>query len=401
MLKAGLQDLSGAPISLSRMKGGWLMSRGREGRMMRRMLRMVLMITVACLIASMGWAERIKDVAKLAGVRNNQLVGYGLVVGLTGTGDKTGTKFTEQSFANMLLQLGINIPPGTKLESKNIAAVMVTANLSSFMKKGQTLDVNISSIGDSKSLRGGTLLMTPLKGVDGRVYAMAQGNVTVNGVGASGADGSSVTVNVPSGGRIPDGATVEVDIPNPFSFSKHLTYNLNSPDFTTAKRMSDAINQLMGPGTAHALDAGSVQVSAPKAMSQRVDYVSVLENIRFKPGMPEARIIINSRTGTVVITQNVRVYRSAVAHGNLVVTISENPLVSQPNAFAGGRTVVTPQTQINVQEQKSRAFLINPGTNLQEIVNGINAVGATPTDLIAIMEALKQAGALSAEIVTM
>ncbi|KTD50002.1 flagellar P-ring protein (precursor) FlgI [Legionella quinlivanii] len=344
-------------------------------------------------------AERIKDVATLAGVRTNQLVGYGLMVGLDGTGDRAGTKFTEQSFGNMLTQLGINIPPGTKLNSKNIAAVMVTANLTSFMKKGQTIDVNVSSIGDSKSLRGGTLLLTPLKGADGRVYAMAQGNVVVVGLSVTGEDGSSVTVNVPSGGRIPNGATVEVDIPNPFYFSRTLTYNLRVPDFTTAKRMSDAINEMMGPETAHPLDAASIEITAPRLMSQRVDYVSVLENIEFLPGEAEAKVIINARTGTVVINQLVKVKPAAVSHGNLIVTISENPLVSQPNPFANGRTVVTPETQINVQQKNNRAFVFAPGANLQDIVKTLNSVGAAPGDIIAILEALKQAGALNATLI--
>ncbi|MCC5792467.1 MAG: flagellar basal body P-ring protein FlgI [Legionellaceae bacterium] len=344
-------------------------------------------------------ADRIKDVATLAGVRTNQLVGYGLVVGLDGTGDRAGTKFTEQSFGNMLTQLGINIPPGTKLNSKNIAAVMISSNLSTFMKTGQTIDVNVSSIGDAKSLRGGTLLMAPLKGADGKVYAIAQGNLTVSGLGVTGQDGSSVTVNVPSGARIPNGATVERDIPNPFYFSDVLTYNLHTPDFTTARRMTDAINETMGPGTARALDAASVKVSAPKKMAHRVDYVSVLENIEFDPADAPAKIIINSRTGTVIINKQVRVKEAAVSHGNLVVTVTENPLISQPNAFAGGRTVVTPQTQINVEEQGDRAFVFPAGASLRDIVNAINAVGAAPGDIIAILDALKQAGAINATLV--
>ncbi|RAP37965.1 flagellar P-ring protein [Legionella quinlivanii] len=361
------------------------------------MLRIYALLFLSC-FGSLH-AERIKDVATLAGVRTNQLVGYGLMVGLDGTGDRAGTKFTEQSFGNMLTQLGINIPPGTKLNSKNIAAVMVTANLTSFMKKGQTIDVNVSSIGDSKSLRGGTLLLTPLKGADGRVYAMAQGNVVVVGLSVTGEDGSSVTVNVPSGGRIPNGATVEVDIPNPFYFSRTLTYNLRVPDFTTAKRMSDAINEMMGPETAHPLDAASIEITAPRLMSQRVDYVSVLENIEFLPGEAEAKVIINARTGTVVINQLVKVKPAAVSHGNLIVTISENPLVSQPNPFANGRTVVTPETQINVQQKNNRAFVFAPGANLQDIVKTLNSVGAAPGDIIAILEALKQAGALNATLI--
>lgn len=365
---------------------------------MRRLLIITWLIAMT-LTVSQVYAERIKDIATLAGVRTNQLVGYGLVVGLNGTGDKSGTKYTEDSFANMLTQLGINIPAGTKLNSKNIAAVMVTSSLSTFMKKGQTLDVNISSIGDSKSLLGGTLLLTPLKGADGRVYAMSQGNVIVSGVSASGSDGSSVTVNVPSGGRIPNGATVEADIPNPFYFSKSLTFNLHMPDFTTAKRMSDAINELMGPGTARALDAASVTVTAPQKLSQRVDYVSVLENIEFRPGEPIAKIIINSRTGTVVISSNVIVKSAAVSHGNLVVSITETPVISQPNAFAGGRTVSTQQSQVNVEQRNNRAFVLPKGTTLKDIVRGINAVGATPADVIAILEALQQAGALNATLI--
>lgn len=349
--------------------------------------------------ASFVHAERIKDVATLAGVRTNQLVGYGLVVGLNGTGDKNGTRYTEDSFANMLTQLGVNIRAGTKLNSKNMAAVMVTASLSSFMKKGQTLDVNISSIGDSKSLLGGTLVMTPLKGTDGRVYAIAQGNIIVSGISASGNDGSSVTINVPSGGRIPNGATIEADIPNPFYYLKNLTYNLHTPDFTTSKLMADTINQQMGPGTAKALDATSVMITAPIKMGNRVDFVSVLENLEFKPAQAMAKIIINARTGTVVISSNVVVKPAAVSHGNLVVSVTETPVISQPNAFARGRTVQTQQSQVNVAQKNNHAFVLPKGTTLKDIVRGINAVGATPADVISILEALQQAGALNATLI--
>ncbi|WP_454780995.1 flagellar basal body P-ring protein FlgI [Legionella sp. WA2022007384] len=365
---------------------------------MRRLLIITWMLIIN-LMSNHVYAERIKDIATLAGVRTNQLIGYGLIVGLNGTGDKTGTRYTEDTFANMLTQLGVNIQPGTKLNSKNMAAVMVTASLSSFMKKGQAMDVNISSIGDSKSLLGGTLLMTPLKGADGRVYAIAQGNVIVSGVSAAGSDGSSVTVNVPSGGRIPNGATIEADIPNPFYFTKELTFNLHSPDFTTAKRMSDAINEMMGPGTARALDAASVVVTAPPKMSQRVDYVSVLENIEFKPAEAIAKIIINARTGTVVISSNVVVKSAAVSHGNLVVSVTETPVISQPNAFANGRTVSTQQSQVSIDQKNNHAFVLPPGVTLKDIVRGINAVGATPADVIAILEALQQAGALNATLI--
>lgn len=368
------------------------------GRWLMRCILLIGLIAIH-LVGNQVFAERIKDVATLAGVRTNQLVGYGLVVGLNGTGDKAGALFTQDTFANMLIQLGVNIPAGTKLNSKNIAAVMVTASLSSFMKKGQAMDVNISSIGDAQSLNGGTLLLTPLKGADGRVYAISQGNVVVSGVSAAGSDGSSVTVNIPSGGRIPNGATVEADIPNPFYFSKSLTYNLHSPDFTTSKRLCDAINELMGPGTARALDATSVIVNAPKKMAQRVDYVSVLENIEFQPGEETAKVIINARTGTVVISSNVIVKSAAVSHGNLVVSVTETPVISQPNAFARGRTVSTQQSQVNIEQKNNHAFVLPRGTTLKDIVRGINAVGATPSDVIAILEALQQAGALKATLI--
>jgi flagellar P-ring protein precursor FlgI len=360
---------------------------------MRRLFVMCLFI-INTLGAPVS-AERIKDLATLSGVRTNQLVGYGLVVGLNGTGDAAGTRFTEDTFANMLNGLGITIPVGTKLNSKNIAAVTVTANLSSFMKKGQTIDVNISSIGNAKSLQGGTLLLTPLKGADGRVYAMSQGNILVSGFSATAGDGTnSVTVNVPSGGRVPNGATVEEDIPNPFYFSKTLTYNLHSPDFTTSKRMSDAINELMGAGTAKALDAASIVITAPKRMDQRVDYVSVIENIEFKPGEEAAKIIINSRTGTIVMSDNVRVRTAAVSHGNLVVSISND--LFGTNGFGGLN-----QSNVTAEQKNNHAFVLPSGTSLKDIVRGINAVGATPTDVIAILDALKEAGALNATIIVM
>lgn len=385
MLKAGFHGLFGGNYS----------QLNRRGIVMRQLLMFVGLLAIN-MMTSQVYAERIKDLATLAGVRTNQLVGYGLVVGLNGTGDKAGTRYTEDTFASMLSQLGISVPVGTKLNSKNIAAVTVTANLSSFMKKGQNIDVNISSIGDSKSLQGGTLLLTPLKGADGRVYAMSQGNVIVSGFSATAGDGtSSVTVNVPSGGRIPNGATVEEDIPNPFYFSKTLTFNLHTPDFTTSKRMSDAINELMGPGTAKALDAASVVVTAPKKMDQRVDYVSVLENIEFKPGEEIAKIIVNARTGTIVISSNVRVKTAAVAHGNLVVSISDD--LFGTNSFRG----LAGQSQVTIEQRNNHAFVLPKGTTLKDIVRGINAVGATPTDVISILDALKEAGALNATIIVM
>jgi len=349
------------------------------------------------LFCQSAMAERLKDLASVAGVRSNQLLGYGLVVGLDGTGDKTA--FTKQSFKNMLAQFGIVLPAGVTPNPKNVAAVAVHADLQSFAKPGQQIDVTVSSLGDSKSLRGGTLIITPLKGLDGQIYAIAQGNLVVGGFGAQGADGSRITVNVPSVGRVPNGATVERAIANSFTHADTLTFNLNAPDFTTAKRVSDKINHLLGANTAFALDSTSIQVTAPRDPSQRVTYLSVLENLDIDPAEAVAKIIINSRTGTIVIGKHVRVSPAAITHGNLTVTISENPQVSQPNAFADGDTVVTPSSQIGIEEGDSRAFVFNPGISLDEIVQAVNQVGAAPGDLMAILEALKQAGALQASIV--
>lgn len=345
-------------------------------------------------------AERIKDLATIQGVRDNQLLGYGLVVGLDGSGDKVGSSpFTEQSLRSMLTQLGIVVPPNVTLNPKNVAAVSVHANLPAFSKPGQQVDVTVSSIGDAKSLRGGSLLMTPLKGIDGKVYAIAQGNLVVGGLSAEGGDGSKITVNIPSSGRVPGGATVERAVPSPFGKDPLLTLNLKSADFTTAQRVTEAINNAIGVGTAAPMDAASVRVNAPRDVGQRVGFVSLIENIEIEPAEAVARVIVNSRTGTVVINSTVRVSRAAVAHGNLVVTISENPEVSQPLPFAGGDTVVTPQSDVAVTEEDARMFLFNPGVTLDEVVRAVNRVGAGPSDLVAILEALKQAGALKADLV--
>lgn len=362
-----------------------------------------LRIITLCLLligAGAAQAERVKDLASVAGVRSNQLVGYGLVVGLDGTGDQTTqAPFTTQSLENMLQQLGINLPPGSNPQLKNVAAVMVTADLPPFVKPGQTIDITVSSIANAKSLRGGTLVLTPLKGADGQVYAVAQGNLVVSGFGAEGADGSSISVNVKSAGRIPNGATVERAVPSAFSRGDSLVLNLHQPDFTTAHRLVDAINETMGPGTAQALDGASVQVLAPRDSSQRVSYVSLLENLELQPGDAPARVIVNSRTGTVVIGSNVRVMPAAISHGSLTVTISESLGVSQPGPLAGGETAVVPQSQVEITEEDSRMFLFQPGVTLDEIVRAVNQVGAAPGDLAAILEALKQAGALRAELV--
>jgi|TARA_R110001592_G_scaffold65634_5_gene201275 flagellar P-ring protein precursor FlgI len=361
------------------------------------------MLLCLCLIlaAPLAQAERLKDIASVAGVRTNQLIGYGLVVGLVGSGDQTSqTPFTVQTFNNMLTEFGITVPPGTRIQTKNVAAVAIHAELPAFSRPGQTIDITVSSIGNAKSLRGGSLLMTPLKGIDGQVYAIAQGNLVVGGFGAEGADGSRITVNVPSVGRIPAGATVERAVTSPFASGEHLVFNLNRPDFTTAKRVVDQINSTFGPGVAQAQDAGSITVRAPLDPNQRVDYMSMVENLEVQQGNASAKIVINSRTGTIVIGQDVRVQPAAVTHGGLTVTISENIQVSQPGAaFTAGQTAITPSSQINIEEGDSRMFVFNPGVSLDEIVRAVNQVGAAPGDLMAILEALRQAGALNAELV--
>ena len=358
------------------------------------------LVCLTTLLAQPAEAERIKDLASIQGVRNNQLLGYGLVVGLDGSGDKAGAApFTRQSLRSMLTQLGIVVPSHIQLNPKNVAAVTVHANLPPFSKPGQQIDVTVSSLGDAKSLRGGSLLMTPLKGIDGNVYAVAQGNLVVGGLSAEGADGSKVTINIPSSGRIPGGALVERSVPSPFGKDAMLTLNLRNGDFTTVQRVADAINETIGAGTATAVDSTSVKVAAPRDPGQRVGFVAMIENIQINPADAVARVIVNSRTGTVVINSTVRVSPAAVSHGNLVVTISENAEVSQPNPMAGGRTVVTQQSDVAVQENAKRMFVFNPGITLDAVVRAVNRVGAGPSDLVAILEALKQAGSLRAELV--
>lgn len=364
-------------------------------------MRSLLLCLCILLTSPLAQAERLKDIASIAGVRTNQLIGYGLVVGLDGSGDQTSqTPFTVQTFNNMLTQFGITVPPGTRIQMRNVAAVAIHADLPPFARPGQNIDITVSSIGNSKSLRGGSLLMTPLKGIDGEIYAIAQGNLVVGGFGAEGADGSRITVNVPSVGRIPGGATVEREVISPFSSGSHLVFNLNRPDFTTAKRVVDQINNTFGPDVAQAQDAGSISVRAPLDPNQRVDYMSMVENLQIEQGNAAAKVIINSRTGTIVIGQDVRVQPAAVTHGGLTVTITENVQVSQPNApFTAGQTTITPSSQINIEEGDSRMFVFNPGVSLDEIVRAVNQVGAAPGDLMAILEALKQAGALNADLV--
>ena len=368
-----------------------------------RIAKRVATIAAVALTASQpALAERVKDLAAVAGVRANQLVGYGLVVGLDGTGDQTSqTPFTVQSIKNMLTQFGVTIPPGVSLQLKNVAAVSVHAELPPFAKPGQTIDVTVASIGNAKSLRGGSLLLAPLRGADGNVYAIAQGNLIVGGFGASGADGSKVTVNIPSAGRIPNGATVERTVPSDFHTREDIILNLHMPDFTTSHRLAASINESLGEGTAQPLDAVSVRVRAPESASQRTSFLAHLENLTVQPGSASARVIINSRTGTVVIGAEVRVTPAAVSHGSLVVTISERPFASQPVApFSdAGETVVLPDSEVEITQQESKMFLFEPGTSLNEIVQAVNRVGAAPGDLVAILEALKQAGSLRAELV--
>ena len=359
-----------------------------------------LLAIAALLMPGMVFAERVKDLASVAGVRSNQLVGYGLVVGLDGTGDQTSqAPFTVQSIINMLAKFGVTIPANVKPQLKNVAAVTVTANLPPFAKAGQTLDVTVASIGNASSLRGGALLMSPLRGADGEVYAMAQGSVMVSGFGISGKDGSRVSVNVPSGGRVPNGATVEREVHSDFAASPYVVLNLNTPDFTTASRLTASINTLLGAGTARALDAVSIRVAAPADEAGRISFVSALQELDVEPGDAPARVIINSRTGTVVISSHVRVMPAAVAHGSLSVTIKEREDVSQPNALSKGETVISPRSDISVEQPPARMFVFSSGVDLNEIVRAVNQVGAAPGDLVAILEALKEAGALRAELV--
>lgn len=356
-------------------------------------------LLLGCCMFTPVSAERIKDMASIAGVRSNQLIGYGLVVGLDKSGDKT--RFTGQSMLNMLSQLGIVLPSGIDPKSKNIAAVALSADLPAFAKPGQKIDLTVSSIGDAKSLRGGTLLMSSLKGADGNVYAIAQGNLVVDGISVGGQDGSKVTVNNPSVGRIPGGASVERSVPSPFDQGDAVVFNLNEADFTTANRMAEAINKQFGANTAKPIDATSVRVYAPADASQRVSFAAMLENVQVTADDAPAKIIVNSRSGTVVINGKVTVRPAAVSHGSLTVTVNEDIQVSQPEAFSGpgAQTAITPSSGIKVAEGKSHMMVFNPGVSLNEIVNAVNAVGAGPIDLIAILEALKVAGAIRAELI--
>ena len=358
----------------------------------------MLWLFAALLVSDAARAERIREVASIAGVRSNQLVGYGVVVGLDGTGDQTTqTPFTVQSMINMLSRLGVTLPPGQSLQLKNVAAVMVTTDLPAFARIGQPIDVTVSSIGNAKSLRGGTLVMTPLKGADAQIYAMAQGNVVVVGAGAS-AGGSKTTINHLSVGRIANGATVEREVPTPVGQGDIVNFELRRTDFGTAQRVVDAINGAMGQGTASAIDARQVQVRLPASLDERVAFLGAVENLSVTPMQMPAKVIVNARTGSVVMNQSVTVENCAVAHGNLSVSISADNQVSQPGALSGGQTVGVTNATIDIKQEGSALMILKSGANLAEVVKALNALGANPQDLIAILQAMKMSGSLRAEL---
>lgn len=364
-----------------------------------KILRQAAILACAALAVAPAQAERIKDLASVQGVRHNQLVGYGLVVGLDGSGDQTTqTPFTTQAALNMLSQLGANLSldKASTIQLKNVAAVVVTASLPPYAKPGQNVDVTVSSIGNAKSLRGGTLVMTPLKGADGNVYAMAQGNILVPGAGAS-AGGSKAQINHLSAGRIAAGATVERAVPAPVGQGSYVHYELNSTDFGTAGQIVDVINREIGP-VAEAIDGRQIRVLAPEAPDARVAFIGRIENLNVTPKQSIAKVIVNPRTGSVVMNQAVSLQNCAVAHGNLSVVISSDSSVSQPNALSGGQTAVTSQTDIQIKQESGALMNVKAGAHLADVVKALNALGANPQDLLAILQAMKAAGALRAEL---
>jgi flagellar P-ring protein FlgI len=353
-------------------------------------------------------ADRVKDLATVAAQRPNQIIGFGLVVGLQGTGDDASVPFTTQSMKAMLAQLGVRIDgpmsdfeqvtSTSRIDIKNSAAVMVTAELPGFAKPGQKIDVNVAAIGKASNLRGGNLVMTALRGVDGEIYALAQGSLTATGIDASAA-GSKVAIGVPTSARIPGGAIVERVVDTPFDKAENLVLNLRDNDFSTSTAIVNAINSKFGGDVAQALDGISISVRTPQDLNQKVAFLSMLENLEVKPGEPPARVVINSRTGTVVINRAVRVTAAAVSHGTISVAVAATNEVSQPNAFGQGQTTEVQNAQINVSEPNKPMFLFQPGVDLRDIVDAVNQVGASPSALIAILEALKSSGSLRAELV--
>ncbi len=361
-------------------------------------LHSLLALLLTLFAGQTAQAERLRDLASFVGVRDNALVGYGLVVGLDGSGDQTTqAPFTTQSLTNLLSQLGITVPPGTNMQLKNIAAVMVTAELPPFARQGQKIDVVVSSVANSRSLRGGTLLLSPLKGADGRIYAMAQGNVLVGGVGAE-AGGSSVQINHQAAGRITNGATVEMEVPLVLGADGTLDLQLDTFDFDTAQRAVTAINNEFGAPVASALDGRVIRLNAPINSNDQVRFMARVQNVDLALGEGPAKVIINSRTGSVVLTSAVTLNRAAVAHGNLSITIDSNPQVSQPNPFGGGDTVVVPNADISVAQEGGALQLLQTSADLAEVVSALNALGATPQDLMSILQALQASGSLRAEL---
>ena len=364
-------------------------------------LRCAVLLLSGCALlglACQAQAARLGDIATFAGVRSNPLVGYGLVVGLDNTGDQTmQAPFTGQSVTNMLSELGVTVPAGTNMQLKNVAAVMVTAELPPFSSPGQKLDITVSSVGNARSLRGGTLLMTPLKGADGQIYALGQGNMVIPGISAQAA-GSSVQVNQTSSGRIPGGATIERTVPVQMAEQGRIDLELKDADFNTALRTMNAINNAMGQGIAVAQNSRVISLAAPLDSASQVSFMARVQNIDVDPGVVTPKVIMNARTGSVAMNTRVTLNRAAIAHGNLSITIDSNPIISQPNALSGGQTAVVPNADINVQEESGALSIVSGEADLSQVVDALNRLGATPNDLMAILQALKSAGALNADL---
>jgi flagellar P-ring protein precursor FlgI len=372
------------------------------------MKRLLLALLGFCLTASPAMADRIKDLTTVAAMRSNQLIGYGLVVGLQGTGDGADVSFTAQSMKTMLSRLGVSLEgplsdfetatSAGKIDIKNVAAVMITAELPGFAKPGQKIDINVAAIGKATSLRGGNLLLTSLRGVDGEIYALAQGALTATGIDANAA-GSKVAIGVPTSARIPAGAQVEKTVDTPFDKAERVVLNVRDSDFTTTNAIVNAINTRFGADVARALDGVSITLQAPQDLSQRVAFMSMVENMDVQPGEPPARVVVNAKTGTVVISRNVRITAAAVTHGTISVSIAATNEVSQPNALSQGQTTPVQNADISVSEPNKPMFLFQPGVDLRQIVDAVNQVGASPSSLIAILEALKSSGSLRAELI--